>query len=110
MTPMLSVRVWVTALVLTSAMPHLAAAQPTSTPRPIPGFVGCSVLFAAPTALAVGDFNQDGNPDIAVVSKSSSSVTVILTDLTHFAHGECLQATAHTTSFGVTGAAAIAAG
>jgi hypothetical protein len=61
--------------------------------------------------MAVADFNQDGDPDIAALS-GNSQITVILTDHTHFAQGECLQATANTTTLSFTGSApvAIAAG
>ena len=105
----LSGRVWVAAVVLTSVLSHWAVAQPV----PIPGFVACSVpLDAPPIAMAVADFNRDGNPDVAVLNSSNTQVTVLFTDRQHFAHGECLQATASRTSVDVgrPGPVAIAAG
>src|SRR5512140_3562792 len=95
MRTILSGRVWVAVLGLTTALSFRAVAQLL----PIPGFVRCSVPLAAPpTAMAVADFTGDGNPDLAVINSSNAQVTVVFTDRLHFAQGECLQATASRTS------------
>jgi len=74
----------------------LAVAQPvTPTPVPIPGFVRCDIpLSGAPaSAITAGDFNQDGNPDLAVVDGTNSQVVVLLTNRERFAAGDCVNAT-----------------
>ncbi len=46
---------------------------------------GSIALATAPQAIALGDLNKDGSPDIAVVSSSANAVTVLLGDGTgHF--------------------------
>src|SRR5215217_422873 len=62
-----------------------ASAQVSAASTEAPS-VACSTLsFAPPTnlpvganpwAVAVGDFNRDGNPDVAAVNNGSNSVTV----------------------------------
>jgi hypothetical protein len=40
--------------------------------------VGPSIIATAPQAVAVGDINLDGKPDVAVANRDTSSVTVLL--------------------------------
>ena len=74
------------------ALGRLAIAQPVP---PIPGFVRCDIPLVAvpPSAIAAGDFNQDGNPDLALVDGTNSQVVVLLTDRERFAVGDCVNAT-----------------
>jgi hypothetical protein len=107
----LSGRFWVVTFLVVAAMQRLALAQ--STPQaPIPGFVACSYpLDAPPIAMAAGDFNHDGNPDLAVINSSNSRVSVLLTNPADFARGACLEAiTPSTVDVASPGAVAIAAG
>ena len=78
----------------------------------LPTYVTCSVgVAAAPIALVKGDFNNDGNPDIAALNGSSSQVLVLLTDRNQLAFGDCLGGVASTAiDIGTPGAAALAAG
>src|ERR1041385_8083025 len=63
---------------------------PTQTPIPAPGFVKCDIpLGGAPSTIAVGDFNHDGNADLAIVDTSTSQVQVRLTDRRRFQAGDC---------------------
>jgi hypothetical protein len=61
----------------------------TSTPTTTPGVPGsCTAPSFGPAAnytvgdgperLAVGDFNEDGNPDLAIVNKASANLSVLL--------------------------------
>ena len=45
------------------------------------------------SAITAGDFNQDGNPDLAVVDGTNSQVVVLLTNRERFAVGDCVNAT-----------------
>jgi hypothetical protein len=111
MTPMPR-RIWFAAVVSVAVMHGVTLAQPsaTPTPAPIPGFVACTYpLLLSPLALAIADFNHDGNPDVAVLS--SSQVVVLTTSPSDFVQGDCLGAMATTTvDVGSPGAVAIAAG
>jgi hypothetical protein len=49
----------------------------TSVPGPFPARLDIPV-GAAPRSLAVGDFNLDGNPDLAVANMSADNVTILL--------------------------------
>ena len=90
--------VWIVVSVLAVLPARFGSAQLT----PVPGFVACSVtLGLSPTALAVGDFNQDGTPDTAVLNGASSQVTVLLSNRSDFAQGACQQAVGSPTPFAV---------
>lgn len=57
------------------------------------GFTNCTIeVGARPVAVATGDFNRDGNPDIAVVDADDEEVIVLLTDPSQFALFECDEA------------------
>jgi len=87
-------RVGVSLLLVACAIGTLAnraAAQ-----QPISTFVTCSVPLAGTLgAIAAGDFNGDGNPDLAVIA--SNQVAIVLTNRDQFAVGNCLGATVTTT-------------
>jgi hypothetical protein len=74
------------------ALAALAVAQPLP---PIPGFVRCDIpLEAVPgSAITAGDFNQDGNPDLAIVDGTNNQLVVLLTNPERFAVGDCVNAT-----------------
>jgi len=59
----------------------------------IPCFTECNVAISGtgvlPTAIAAGDFNRDGNPDLAVVSTATDQVFVGLTSRADFRSGDC---------------------
>jgi cell division septation protein DedD len=102
-----AVRGWFGIVVLLSLL------LPSRTPaqQPIPGFVNCDIgLGGSPGAMAVGDFDRNGNPDVAVVDASRNRVEVRLTDVERFAAGDCLGATTSQQIGVATGAVAIAAG
>ncbi len=86
---------------------HHASAQT------LPQYVVCDIAFTPgtqPVAIAKGDFNRDGAPDLAVVDKVGSQVIVMLTNRAAFRAGNCDGATTNST-VSVTGAPlAIAAG
>jgi FG-GAP-like repeat/FG-GAP repeat len=88
---------------------HVAVAQ---SPTPIPGFVRCDIPLVrfAPSAIAAGDFNQDGHPDLALVDGDASQVAVLLTNKDLFAAGDCDNATTRSSIMVNDGATAIAAG
>jgi hypothetical protein len=69
--------------------------------KPIPGFVSCSIALpftsSDPVAIAAGDFNRDGNPDLAVVDHANNQVIVLLTNRTAFRGGNCQGATTAST-------------
>jgi len=85
-----------------------ASLAQTPTPIPAPGFVECNVaLGGSPIAVATGDFNKDGEPDVAVLDASTDRVVVQLLDRDRLAAGACDGAT---TSFAAgSGVVAIAA-
>jgi len=64
---------WIAALglFLATAMPALAQC-----PLSFPSVVGCYARDTSPTFVAVGDFNADGRPDLALASFSSAGGTV----------------------------------
>lgn len=59
----------------------------------VPPFVRCDVPVAgAPSAITASDFNQDGNPDVAIVSNATSKVLIRLTNREQFQEGDCIGA------------------
>jgi hypothetical protein len=80
------------------------AQTPTPTPLlPLPGFVSCDVPLpsgsagaAQPLAVASGDFNGDGVPDLAVVDARNNSVVVLLSNRSLFQAGDCIGAVSAT--------------
>jgi hypothetical protein len=53
----------------------------------------CDVaLTGRPVALATGDFDRDGNPDLAVVNQSANQVVILLTDPQAFQTLDCIGA------------------
>jgi hypothetical protein len=65
------------------------------TPPPIPGFVRCDIPFVGVPASAItaGDFNRDGNPDLAIVDGTNNQVIIAITNRDRFAAGDCANAT-----------------
>jgi hypothetical protein len=61
----------------------------------IPGFVRCDIGFAgvSPIGIAAGDFDNNGNPDLAVVDGGDNRIVVALTDRARFREGNCASAT-----------------
>jgi len=54
------------------------------------GFTNCTVeIGSRPVAIAAGDFNRDGNPDIAFVDADDEEVYLLLTDPALFAQFDC---------------------
>lgn len=54
------------------------------------GFTNCNVSFEGrPVAIAVGDFNRDGNPDLAIADEENSEVSIQLTDPARFRAFDC---------------------
>ena len=78
---------------------------------PIPGFTTCAYPLASPPlALAVADFDSDGNPDIAVINSGNAQAAILLTNATDFADGQCQQGiTAAALDLGSAGPTAIVA-
>jgi hypothetical protein len=56
--------------------------SPGSTSALLPNFASAEVLPSGvlPTAVASGDFNEDGRPDLAVSNGADNTVTVLLGD------------------------------
>ena len=77
-------------LAIASANPSVAQLVP-----PIPGFVRCDIPFSdvPGSAITAGDFNHDGNPDLAIVDGTNSQVVVAITNPGRFAAGDCDNAT-----------------
>lgn len=94
-------------LAVTSANPLGAQSLP-----PIPGFVRCDIPFSnvPGSAITAGDFNHDGNPDLAIVDGTNSQVVVAITNRDRFAAGDCDNATASNKIPVSTGPTSIAAG
>ncbi|MFI5366912.1 MAG: FG-GAP repeat domain-containing protein [Candidatus Binatia bacterium] len=91
-----------------AALAHMAAAQP-----PIPGFVRCDIPLAnntSPSAIATGDFDRNGTPDLAVIDSPNNRVVTLLTDSKRFRAGDCLGALSRTDVAVNPNAVAIAAG
>jgi hypothetical protein len=79
-----------------SAVAQLATPTPTPSVIPtIPGFVRCDIPLGnhPASAITAGDFNHDGNPDLALVDGTNGQVVVLLTNQARFAAGDCEQAT-----------------
>lgn len=54
------------------------------------GFTHCDVPFEGrPVALGVGDFNRDGNPDLAIADEENSEVSIQLTAPDRFLAYDC---------------------
>lgn len=100
--------------VLSAVCVALTCARPVTaqTLAPIPGFVRCDIPFVGVPASAItaGDFNQDGNPDLALVDGTNSQVVVALTDRGRFAAGDCVNATTTTNIAVSSGPTSIAVG
>ena len=63
------------------------SAQAQSSPL---AFVSCPVsIGGTPGAITTGDFNRDGNPDLAFINGADGSVLVLLTNPTLFSMGNC---------------------
>jgi hypothetical protein len=94
-------------LAIASANPLAAQLIP-----PIPGFVRCDIPFSnvAGSAITAGDFNHDGNPDLAIVDGTNSQVVVALTNPDDFAAGNCDNATTSSKISVSTGPTSIATG
>ena len=43
-------------------------------------YVGAYAVGSSPSAIAVGDFNGDGRPDVAAANGGSNTVSVLLND------------------------------
>ena len=80
------------ALVVAIALPS----PPESSAGPTTyGFTNCSVeIDGRPVALATGDFDRNGNADIAVADAENDQITVLLTDRERFAGADCENAVA----------------
>src|ERR1043166_4884134 len=79
-------------LLLVSVLCATARSGTAQEPTPIRarGFVKCDIpLGGAPSTITVGDFNHDGNADLAIVDTSTSQVQVRLTDRRRFQAGDC---------------------
>jgi len=75
------------------ALGQVPTPSTTPTPNGIPGFVVCDVgIAAAPSAITAGDFNRDGNPDLAIVSNDNHHVYIWLTNRELFDEGDCVGA------------------
>lgn len=94
-----------------ATMFQLASAQ-----TPLPGFVSCDISLSPGAtsvrlvALAAGDFNNDGAPDLAVVDQLNNQIFVMLTSRDAFRAGNCDGATTISTVAVPAGSLAIAAG
>jgi hypothetical protein len=69
----------------------------------LPGFVSCDVPLpsgsagiAQPVAIASGDFNHDGVPDLAVVDAANKSVVILGANRSLFRAGDCVGAVSAT--------------
>ncbi|HVO27515.1 MAG TPA: VCBS repeat-containing protein [Candidatus Margulisiibacteriota bacterium] len=94
-------------LAIALADPAVAQSLP-----PIPGFVRCDISFpnVPGSAITAGDFNHDGNPDLAIVDGTNSQVLVAITNPNRFAAGDCNNATTSNKLAVSTGPTAIATG
>ncbi|MFI5396304.1 MAG: FG-GAP repeat domain-containing protein [Candidatus Binatia bacterium] len=80
-----------------------AGGAPAETLPPLPGFVSCEVPLpsgsagiAQPVAIASGDFNHDGVPDLAVVDTANKNVVILLANRSLFRAGDCVGAVSAT--------------
>jgi hypothetical protein len=93
----------------TPGTPGGGTVTPTPTPTRIvtPSLEGCEVALQSaadrvePVAMAQGDFDRDGNPDMAVVDRVGSQVLVMLTDINDLRGPEAACAIPRTMSIGV---------